>query len=208
MKILGKLFGSPAMVKLLRLFLFNPENVFTNKEAASRAKITLDTTRLEFSIMKQMNFIKKKIGYRQVTVKKGKKKVVKKKKIDGWTLNENFMYINQLKDFLIRATPIKDKDIPKKLSVAGIIKFIAISGIFIQDMDSRLDILIVGNNIRKLQMETIIRAIESELGKELKYVVFDVNEFKYRINVHDKLIRDVFDYPHKIILNKLGIEVK
>ncbi|OHB11968.1 MAG: hypothetical protein A2Y49_00715 [Candidatus Zambryskibacteria bacterium RIFCSPLOWO2_12_39_8] len=208
MKILGKLFGSPAMVKLLRLFLFNPENVFTNKEAASRAKITLDTTRFEFSIMKQMGFIKKKIGYRQVTVKKDKKKVVKKKKIEGWTLNENFVYINQLKDFLMSATPIKDKDIPKKLSAAGIIKFIAISGIFMQDSDSRLDILIVGNNIKKSQMETIIRAIESELGKELKYVVFSVDEFKYRINVYDKLVRDVFDYPHKIILNKIGIEVK
>ena len=67
MKILGKLFGSPAMVKLLRLFIFNPEYAFTNKEVVARAKITMDTLRLELSLMKQMGFVKKKIVYRTVS---------------------------------------------------------------------------------------------------------------------------------------------
>lgn len=206
MKILGKLFGSPAMVKLLRLFIFNPDHTFTNKEAAARAKITMDTLRLEISIMKQMGFIKKKIAYRQTTIGKGKKKTVKKKKVSAWTLNDKFPYIESLQTFLVNATPVKNKDIPKRLSIAGILKLIVLSGVFIQNWDSRLDILIVGNNIRKSQLETAIKSIEAELGRELRYAVFETQEFKYRMGVYDRLLRDVFDYPHEIILDKIGIE--
>lgn len=206
MKILGKLFGSPAMVKLLRLFIFNPEHTFTNKEVAVRAKITIDTLRLEISIMKQMGFIKKKVAYRQTTIGKGKSKKVKKKKVSAWTLNEKFPYIESLQSFLVNATPIKNKDIPKRLSSAGVIKLIVVSGVLIQNWDSRLDILIVGNNIKKQQLKTAIKSIESELGKELKYAVFNTQEFKYRMGVHDRLLRDVFDYDHKIVLDKIGVE--
>lgn len=206
MKILGKLFGSPAMVKLLRLFLFNPEQVFTNKEAASRAKITMDTLRLELSIMKQMDFIKKKTDYRVVALKRGKKKTTKKKRVSGWILNEKFPYLEQLQDFLMSATPVKHKDIPKRLGGSGTIKLIVVAGMFIRNQDSRLDILVVGNNIRKAQLETAIKAIESELGKELRYAVFETQEFKYRLGVYDRLIRDVFDYPHEIVLDRIGVE--
>lgn len=205
MKILGKLFGSPAMVKLLRLFIFNPEHTFTNKEAAARAKITSDTLRLELSIMKQMGFIKKKVAYRQTTTGKGNKKTVKKKKVLAWTLDERFPYIESLQNFLINATPIKNKDIPKRLSVAGAIKLIVISGVFIQNLDSRIDLLIVGNGIKKSQLETAIKSIESEIGRELKYAVFDTQEFKYRMGIYDRLIRDVFDYEHEVVLDKIGI---
>lgn len=206
MKILGKLFGSSAMVKLLRLFIFNPEQVFTDKEIANRAKITMDTLRLEISIMKQMSFIKKRIVYRQITAKKGKKRIARKKKISGWTLNKKFPHIESLQSFLIATTTVKNKDIPKRLNVAGAIKLIIISGIFIQNWDSRLDILIVGNNIKKPQLETAIKSIESELGKELRYAVFNTQEFKYRMSIYDRLIRDVFDYPHEIILDKIRID--
>jgi hypothetical protein len=206
MKILGKLFGSPAMVKLLRLFIFNPEHSFTNKEAATRAKITMDTLRLELSIMKQMGFIKKKVAYRQTTKGKGKKKTVKKKKVSAWTLNEKFPYIESLQNFLVNATPVKNKDIPKRLSVAGAIKLIVISGVLIQNWDSRIDILIVGNGIRKSQLESAIKSIESELGRELRYAVFETQEFKYRMGIYDRLIRDVFDYEHEVILDKIGVE--
>ncbi|MBL7045187.1 MAG: hypothetical protein ISR98_01125 [Parcubacteria group bacterium] len=205
MKILGKLFGSPAMVKLLRLFIFNPEHSFTNKEAATRAKITADTLRLELSIMKQMGFVKKKVVYRQTTTGKGKRKTVKKKKVSAWTLDEKFPYIESLRGFLVNATPVKNKDIPKRLSVAGVIKLIVISGVFIQNLDSRIDLLIVGNGIKKGQLETAIKSIESEIGRELRYAVFETQEFKYRMGIYDRLIRDVFDYEHDVILDKIGI---
>lgn len=130
----------------------------------------------------------------------------KKKRVSGWTLNEKFSYLEQLQNFLMSATPVKHKDIPKRLGGSGAIKLIVVAGMFIQNQDSRLDILIVGNNIKKSQLETAIKAIESELGKELCYAVFDTQEFKYRLGIYDRLIRDVFDYPHEVVLDKIGVE--
>ena len=126
--------------------------------------------------------------------------------MSAWTLNEKFPYIESLQNFLINATPVKNKDIPKRLSVAGAIKLIVISGVLIQNWDSRIDILIVGNGIKKSQLETAIKSIESEIGRELRYAVFETQEFKYRMGIYDRLIRDVFDYEHEVILDKIGVE--
>jgi hypothetical protein len=43
------------------------------------------------------------------------------------------------------------------------------------------------------------------VGKELRYAFFSTDEFKYRMSMYDKLVRDILDYPHKVLLDKLGI---
>lgn len=42
----------------------------------------------------------------------------------------------------------------------------------------------------------MIKGLESEIGKELDYVVFDTKEFMYRMEMYDKLVCDILDYPH------------
>ena len=49
-------------------------------------------------------------------------------------------------------------------------------------------------------------SIEAELGKELRYAVFETPDFQYRLGIYDKLIRDIFDSEHQKIIDKLGIE--
>jgi hypothetical protein len=33
--------------------------------------------------------------------------------------------------------------------------------------------------------------------------LFDTEEFMYRLKMYDKLLRDVLDYPHEKIVNKI-----
>jgi hypothetical protein len=47
--------------------------------------------------------------------------------------------------------------------------------------------------------------MEAEIGKELRYAYFSTDEFRYRLSMYDKLIRDILDYPHRVLLDKLGI---
>jgi hypothetical protein len=72
--------------------------------------------------------------------------------------------------------------------------------VFIKNHDSRVDLLIVGNKMKKSKIEEGIRRIEAEIGTELTYAIFDTKEFLYRLNMYDKLIRDILDYPHEIVL--------
>jgi hypothetical protein len=74
------------------------------------------------------------------------------------------------------------------------------SGIFVQNTQSRLDLLIVGDHLKKNFIQKTVSILESELGKELSYVVFDTADFNYRVSMYDKLIRDVFDYPHERLI--------
>jgi hypothetical protein len=83
---------------------------------------------------------------------------------------------------------------------------VVVAGIFVRDFDQRLDILLCMKKYSPLKIETAIRSLESELGVEIRYSAFESDDLKYRIGMYDKLTRDVFDYPHQIIVDKIAIK--
>jgi len=82
----------------------------------------------------------------------------------------------------------------------GRVKFLAVSGIFIKNKDSRVDLLIVGDKLKKNKIEEGVKKLEAEIGMELVYAVFETKEFVYRLSMYDKLVRDILDFPHEIVL--------
>ena len=54
--------------------------------------------------------------------------------------------------------------------------------------------------MKKSKIEEEIRKLEAEIGTELKYSVFDTKDFIYRLNMYDKLVRDILDFPHEVLL--------
>jgi hypothetical protein len=54
-------------------------------------------------------------------------------------------------------------------------------------------------------LDNIIKSIEAEMGHEIRYAVFETKEFTYRLGMFDKLIRDILDYPHEKIINRLNV---
>ena len=50
-----------------------------------------------------------------------------------------------------------------------------------------------------------VASIEAEIGKELSYSAFDTEDFEYRVGIHDRLVRDILDSPHTVLIDKLGI---
>jgi hypothetical protein len=186
MKSVSHIFGSEAKVKIMRLFIFNPTLIFAPKDVAKRAQV--DSTRAR-SVLANL-------------VKSG----LIKKRAKGYMLNTTFQYLPAIENFLIDAAPVSEKEIIRKISKAGSIKLVSISGIFMHDRESRVDILVVGDHLRQGPLMSSISSIEAQLGKELRYAAFETDDFKYRLGIYDKLIRDILDYPHRKILDKLGLE--
>lgn len=199
MEILGKLFGSEARVKILRLFFLNEETGFEMKEIEKRTKLKALTVRKEIAALKSIGFIKKKYFSKDLPLKK---------KVQGWFLDNNFSYKRELKDLVLNTDMIDRGDIISRFKKTGVIKLLVVSGIFIKENDSRTDILIVGENLKRSSIENVLRSIESEIGKELSYAFFDTKEFKYRIEMYDKFIYDVLDYPHERLVDKIGLPDK
>lgn len=193
---LGKIFGSVARVKIMRLFLLNTEQSFSVNQIAERSKVSKASARHELVILKNSGLISAKKAIEEKTTSRG----VNKKSVPGFILNTKYLHLEPLKNLLIEADFVNKKDLIKRFRPAGKIKLFLISGIFLKDSKSRIDFMLVGDNLRKNYIETTIRKIESEVGKELSYTVFDTKDFIYRISMYDKLVRDILDAPYESII--------
>lgn len=203
MEILEKLFGNAARVKLMRLFLMNPEDVFDRKEMMRRSKVNPAHLRKELNLLLSIGLIKpRKIV--KMYPKEGKEGVMEKKKISGYGLEQKFPFLVPLRALVTEIALGKD-DVAARFRNVGNVKLIIVAGVFIDETDSRLDILIVGDKLKKPAIEGVLRRLEAEVGKELTYGILDTPEFEYRFGIYDKFVRDVIDYPHLVVLNKLNL---
>jgi len=194
METLAKLFGGQARVRIMRLFLLNSDNNFELEEVVSRSRVTKVNARKEINALSSMNFIRPKVitkeGYRGA-----------KKKVGAWSLNHEFQYLRSLRDILIDPTLLLQEDLPQRFKQIGKIKLMIVSGVFIGDSKSRADVLIVGDKLKKNILQQVVKSLEAEIGKELDYVVFDTEEFKYRLDMYDKLVCDIIDLPHEKLID-------
>jgi hypothetical protein len=198
MEILGKLLGGIQRVKIMRLFLLNPEQGFEMDQIAERSRIQIAAARRATNQLAAMSLVKKKSFVKEIEDRRSGK--LKKKRVQGCFLNPEFPYIGELKQLLVEGEFFRHADLVRRFRPAGRIQFLVVSGIFIQNSESRLDVLIVGDHLKRNAIQKAIAVLESELGKELVYAVFDVADFTYRVSMYDKLLRDVFQYPHERLI--------
>jgi hypothetical protein len=113
MDILEKLFGTAAKVKIMRLFLFNPEYVFSVDEITTRGKMMNKEVKNELPDLIKVGLIKKKPFVKDVVIVKKKKTVTKRIKGIGYSLDPKFPYLNALKTLLISVSLHSHDDIAK-----------------------------------------------------------------------------------------------
>jgi hypothetical protein len=193
---LAQLFGSETRVKLLRLFLFNPEAAFSLGECARRVKDESNEVRKEMTRLIAAGVVKKKSVARPG----------KKEHELGYGLDQKFLYLQPLKNLLVTVSLHADENLIKKMAPVGKLKLLIASGVFIREWDTRVDLLIVGDELNMNRLETVMKNLEAEVGKELTYSAFETEEFEYRMGIHDRLVRDIIEAPHTTLIDKLGLE--
>jgi hypothetical protein len=206
MDTLTAIFGSVAKVKVLRLFLFNESAAYVLKEVADKTKCPAAVVRKELLLLEKAEILKSKHITKEVSIQKGKKTIVKKLEGQGYILNSKYPYLDPLKNLLTITSLRVDESLAKRFTNAGKIKLFIVAGVFTQNWDSRVDLLLVGDDLNLAKIESVIKTIESEIGKEIAYSAFETQDFEYRFGIHDRLVRDILDYPHVTLLDRLGIE--
>ena len=98
-EILEQLFDSPVKVKLLKLFLRNPERFFELKEIISRAKTDKPSSRRQIVKLESIKLITSKL--------KNKKKL--------YSINPKFDFYKELKTLVLKSSPASKKKILKRL---------------------------------------------------------------------------------------------
>ena len=186
---LAKLFGSNARLKVLRLFLFNDDLSFTLADVVERTKTAKDPARKELSALTSMGLLKKKSGKGAAT----------------FSTHRKFPHYDALQTFIRSTTNLGDADMVQPLKRAGNLRLVVLSGLFTGAFETKVDLLIVGDKLEDRPLDSAIRTLEAELGRELRFASFSTEDFKYRRGVYDRLLRDVFDFPHRILLDKIGV---
>jgi len=206
---LAKIVGSAARVKIMRLFLFSDGDAYSSADVAKRSRVTKQIAQKELQILHKAEFLdKKQMVFEEETKTKTGKISIRRKKALGYSLNRKTPLVVPLKNLLIDVGLIKGKDLIKRFAKAGRIKVLVLAGVFLDEQESMADLMIVGDNINKAKVEKSIQEVESEIGKELRYAIFDTIEFKYRLEMYDKLVRNIFDFPHDLLIDKLKINYK
>jgi len=180
MEILSKVFGSAARVKIMRLFLLNKGKWFKSADIVKRSRIGADVARRELRLLTSICFIKSRGGQ--------------------WSFDTSFKHTAEFEGLLVSADTLDKKSIADNFKKVGRVKLLIVSGVFTKNKDSRVDLLIVGDKLKRKKVEEVMRKFEAELGTELIYAIFETKEFLYRLNMYDKLARDILDFPHEIVL--------
>lgn len=193
------LFDTLARVRLLRMFLFNPSIEVSMGEILRRAKLSQRAARTELSQLERAGIIRRKFIF-EITPGK-----TKRRKVLGFSLNKNSPVVAPLQTFLFDTAPINGKTLQKHLRGVGKIQVLVAAGVFERHFERRIDVLIAVEKLTATKIESAIRNLEAELGVGIKYAAFSTKDLIYRISMHDKLTRDVFDYPHQMLVDKAGI---
>lgn len=201
---LEKLFGSHYRVKLIRFFLLNPTAVFPQKIVGERLKIPAPILHRELNALQQAGFIRHGSVMFPNSPAGGRAAGEKRRRVRGSALQTSFPLLQELKHLVLSSSPISLRQLAETIKRTGRIKLITVSGVFLK-ADTRLDLLVVGEHIKKGAFAKALRNIEAEIGKELAYAQLSTDEFKYRLGMYDRFIREVLEHPHEHIVNKLDV---
>jgi len=206
METLSQLFGGIARVKIMRLFLFNEEKCFFTSDVALKTRLSRAVASRELRFLEKVGLIRKKDSAART---KKDKKTADAEPSGAHTgrcyvLNPRFVYTHSLKQLLALNDPLAHRDIVERLRRVGRLKLIIVTGVFIGLVTDRVDLLVVGDGIKKKDIERVLEQIESDVGREISYAYFETDDFLYRVAVNDRLVRDILDYPHERILDKMS----
>lgn len=188
---LQKIFGSGTRLKLLRLFLFNPQRSYTASEAIERVQADGAQVRSELKNLVASKMIRQS----------------RRGKVPHYELRGDFPYLLSLQNLLLNVTS-RGEEVKARLRSTGSLKLIVVAGMFMGEWDAGLDLLVVGERLKERAFKNAVKKLEADIGKEIRYAFLSNQDFLYRLNMSDKLLRDVFDFPHRIVLDKFDIGLK
>lgn len=207
---LSSFIGSRDRAQLLRAFLFNQSEIFTIAEAAKRAGISVRAAEREAKALAKLGLVKKgrSVLVRTVSTKpaKGGKKDAGKRAMQkvtiAWGVNLEHKQLRALSNFVQDVSPIHYENIVGALKKTGKIAAVILSGSFMGDPSRPADIIVAADSYNERRLEMAIKVLEPAFGREIRYAAFTTPEFRYRLTIQDRLIRDTLDYPHLVLLDK------
>lgn len=182
--MLKKLFTSNTRIKLLTVFLMNTEEEYFIRELTRKLSEQINSVRRELDNLKKLGLLK--------TRAKNRKKY--------YHINKDFIFLEELRSIIIKALS-SNNDLVDDLKKMGEIKVLVLSGLFVEDDDASVDMLVVGD-VDRDKLTTYINE-ELKTKRPIKYAIMTEEDYKYRLQCNDKFVTELINSPmNQIPINK------
>lgn len=180
--MIDSLFGSKTRVKLLHLFLNNPNRAFYVREITRKIDEQINSVRRELANMLSIGIIQSDSSNNRLY----------------YEVNQNYAHYQPLRAifadvaFSSEASESTSSDWNKRLKPLGDVRLALLAGSLVRGSTASVDLLLVGD-INKTQAKKFIKEIEDEEKRSLNYTIMTYEDFYYRLSVKDRFIMDIIN---------------
>lgn len=184
--MLKRLFTSNTRVKLLEVFLLNPNEEYYIRELTRKLDEQINSVRRELDNLKKTGLLKSRL--------KNRKKF--------YFINEDFVVLDELKS-LFGKVLAKEKKIAADIESFGDIRVLVLTGIFTNQTDTAVDMLIVGE-VDKVKLTGYLNK-ELQMSKPVRFAVITLEDYIYRLNCNDQFIKSIINEEKNLVpINKIA----
>lgn len=193
--MIDSLFGSKTRVKLLHLFLNNPEKSFYVREITRMIDEQINSVRRELANMVSVGIVQQDATDNKLY----------------YSVNEDYPYIKPL------AAIFSDKNTEGGMGAASSVswkdslgkmrglRLAIVSGKLVVGSSSAVDLLLVGDDMSAVTIKNLVKKIEKDRKIEINYAVISYDDFYYRMSVKDRFIMDIVRNKHSVLVDTENI---
>jgi hypothetical protein len=190
--MIEQLLGSKTRVKLLQLFMGNPNRSFYVREITRKIDEQINSVRRELSNLLNIGIIVSDTTNNRLY----------------YEVNQKYQFYEPLKAIFgvngeTTSSATKGTQ-PDDLKALGNIELLIYTGQFTRDEKAGIDILIVGSTNANA-VQKFVSHLEEQEGKELRYTVMSVEDFKYRQQVRDRFLANVLSAKKQVVIDQQKI---
>lgn len=181
---------SKTRVKMLELFFTNSEEMFYVREISRKTKEQVNAVRRELERLLGTGLLKSE--------ERGNRLY--------YNLNKRYPYYQELNQIVAKSTGL-GKKIRRFRRKLGKLEFVMFSGKYtsgILPAKDEVDMLFVGDVVLS-ELKEIIKIEEQQLGREINYAVFSLEEFEFRKTRRDPFVLDIL-YGSRVMV--IGSEIE
>jgi hypothetical protein len=199
--MIEQLFGSKTRVKLLQLFYSNPNRSFYVREITRKIDEQINSVRRELANLLSVGLITSDTSNNKVY----------------YEVNQKYEFFTPLQEIFgggiaksrrgtrtAKSIELPLHDDTSDLKALGNVEIAVLMGQFTRDKTADVDVLIVGN-VNQNALNKYVTDLERQEGKDLRYTVFSLDDFTYRLQIKDRFTANVLRAKKQVLVDKPGL---
>lgn len=192
--MIEQLFGSKTRVKLLQLFYSNPNRSFYVREITRKIDEQINSVRRELSNLLNIGIITSDTTHNKLYYEVNQKYEFYDafSTIFGGTTKKRAS-----RKATATTTPAEDDD----LKALGHVDLAVYTGQFTRDESTGVDLVLVGD-VNMNAVTKYIAELEAKEGKDIRYTVMKLADFKYRQQIKDRFVSQLGKAKKQVLVDE------